>query len=388
MTKLQVSCVLFFLFVSCSDAAYNVLSFGAKPDGKSDSTQGFLRAWEAGCRSATAATVYVPKGRYVLRAVEFRGPCKNEINFRIDGTLVAPLDYWKLGNSGNWILFVQVNRLTVIGGRLDAKGAGFWTCRKSGSNCPVGARSITFNWANDVVVSGLISINSQLSHLVINSCNNVMVRNVRIIAPDQSPNTDGIHVQSSTGVTIDSSTIKTGDDCISIGPGTRNLWMERIQCGPGHGVSIGSLARDFNEEGVQNVTLTNSVFTGSDNGVRIKSWARPSKAFVRGIEYRNIVMRNVKNPIIIDQNYCPNNQGCPNQVRLSSGVKVSGVTYRNIQGTSATQVAVIFDCSPSNPCRGIRLHDLKLTYMRKPAQASCKHIAGTTRGVVVPESCL
>lgn len=78
--------------------------------------------------------------------------------------------------------------------------------------------------------------------------------------------------------------------------------------------SIGSLARDYNEDGVQNVTLTNSVFTGSDNGLRIKSWARPSTAFVTNVNFRNIVMRNVENPIIIDQNYCPNNQGCPKQV--------------------------------------------------------------------------
>lgn len=97
-------------------------------------------------------------------------------------------------------------------------------------------QSITFNWANNIVVSGLTSINSQLSHLVINSCKNVAVRNVKIIAPDQSPNTDGIHVQGSTGVTITGSTIGTGDDCISIGPGTRNLWMEHIKCGPGHGI--------------------------------------------------------------------------------------------------------------------------------------------------------
>lgn len=73
-------------------------------------------------------------------------------------------------------------------------------------------------------------------HVVVNSCKNVNVRNVKIVAPDLSPNTDGIHVQGSTGVTISGSTIQTGDDCISIGPGTRNLWMAKIKCGPGHGV--------------------------------------------------------------------------------------------------------------------------------------------------------
>lgn len=97
-------------------------------------------------------------------------------------------------------------------------------------------QSITFDWASNVMISGLTSINSQLIHIAINSCKNVIVRNVKLIAPDESPNTDGIHIQSSTGVTITGSIMQTGDDCISIGPGTRNLYMSSIKCGPGHGV--------------------------------------------------------------------------------------------------------------------------------------------------------
>ncbi|KAG8369378.1 hypothetical protein BUALT_Bualt14G0005000 [Buddleja alternifolia] len=387
-----VSAILYLHFIlSCFCYAqvaltYNVIKFGAKPDGKTDATQPFLRAWASACGATKMSTIYVPKGRYLIKSAEFRGPCKNKIKVQIDGTLIAPMDYRALGNSGYWILFIQVNRISVIGGSLDAKGAGFWACRKSGQNCPVGARSITFNWVNDAEIRGLTSINSQLMHLVINSCNNVKVSNIKIIAPDLSPNTDGIHVQSSTGVTITNSIIKTGDDCISIGPGTRNLWMEKIQCGPGHGVSIGSLGRDYKEEGVQNVTLINSVFTGSDNGLRIKTWARPSTGFVRNINYKNIVMKNVENPIIIDQNYCPNNQGCPSQ---TSGIKISQVTYQNIQGTSATQVAMAFDCSPSNPCTGIKLEDIKITHLKKnKAQSFCKNVGGTFRGVIMPDNCL
>ncbi|KAF3621036.1 Polygalacturonase [Capsicum annuum] len=393
MAKLIISCIIvlffsvLFLFVELSNAAttYNVLSFGAVPNEQTDATQSFLNAWRAACSSVEATTIYVPKGRYLVGAATFRGPCKNRITVRIDGTLVAPSDYWAIGNSGYWLLFIQVNGISVIGGNLDAKGAAFWACRNSNNNCPVGARSITFNWANDVVVSGLLSINSQLTHLVINSCNNVMVRNVRIIAPDQSPNTDGIHVQSSTGVTITGSRIKTGDDCISIGPGTRNLWMEKILCGPGHGVSIGSLGRNYEEDGVQNVTLTYSIFTGSDNGLRIKSWARPSTSFVKNIYYRNIVMKYVDNPIIIDQNYCPNGQDCPGQ---TSGVKISQVTYKNIEGTSTTEVAMKFDCSPSNPCEGIQIQDIKLTHMNKKAKSFCKNVQGIKKGVILPDSCI
>lgn len=63
-----------------------------------------------------------------------------------------------------------------------------------------------------------------------------MLRKLKINAPSWSPNTDGIHIQSSSGITISNSAIMTGDDCISVGPGTKNLWIERIACGPGHGI--------------------------------------------------------------------------------------------------------------------------------------------------------
>ncbi|KAH7547639.1 hypothetical protein FEM48_Zijuj01G0331100 [Ziziphus jujuba var. spinosa] len=361
--------MMWWLGLSAAAYNYNVMSYGAKADGKTECSRAFVKAWASACGSQRAATMYVPKGRFLIKAVQFSGPCRNRVTVQMDGTLVAPSNYWDMGNSGFWILFIKVTDLAVIGGTLDAKGPAFWACRRSGSTCPVGARSITFNWANNIVISGLTSINSQLSHLVINSCNNVLVRNVNLIAPDQSPNTDGIHVQSSTGITITGATLKTGDDCVSIGPGTKNMLMTNIKCGPGHG----------------NVTLTNAVFTGSDNGVRIKSWARPSKGYVSNIVFQNLIMNNVQNPIIIDQNYCPNNQGCPRQ---SSGVKISGVTYRNIKGSSATPEAVTFDCSRSNPCRGIRLQDIKLTFRNGPATSSCNNIGGTSIGVLIPRSCL
>jgi polygalacturonase len=69
-------------------------------------------------------------------------------------------------------------------------------------------------------------------------------------------------------------------------------------------------------------------------------------------------------------------------------VQISQVTYRNIQGTSATPKAVTFDCSPSNPCRGIELQDIKLTYLNTAATSSCKNIGGTSSGVLMPESCI
>jgi polygalacturonase len=73
-------------------------------------------------------------------------------------------------------------------------------------------------------------------HIVIDKCNNVRVQDVKISAAGNSPNTDGIHVELSSSVNILNSNIATGDDCISIGPGTTNLWIQDIVCGPGHGI--------------------------------------------------------------------------------------------------------------------------------------------------------
>ncbi|KAB1218176.1 Polygalacturonase [Morella rubra] len=391
MSKLLLSwipsCLVCMAFFQSSNAAYyNVANFGARPDGKTDSTQPFLRAWWSACNSITPATIYVPRGTFLLKAIAFTGPCKSSrIVFQIAGTLIAPSDYWSLGNSPYWILFIKVSGVSVYGGSLNANGARYWACRRAGRSCPAGSRSIGFLWSSNVMVSGLTSINSQTVHVNVNSCYDVVLRNLKISAPSSSPNTDGIHVQSSTGVTISSSIIKTGDDCISIGQGSRNLWIDHVDCGPGHGISIGSLGQQVNEDGVQNVTVTSSVFSRTLNGVRIKSWANPSNGYVRNVVFRNIIMKNVYNPIIIDQKYCPSNNGCPSQ---SSGVKISQVTYKNIKGTSASPIAMNFICSSSSPCKGIKLQDIKLTYNNGAATSSCSNAGGMSNGVVIPRSCL
>lgn len=70
----------------------------------------------------------------------------------------------------------------------------------------------------------------------------------------------------------------------------------------------------MNEPGVQNITVKTATFTGTQNGVRIKSWGRPSNGFVKDVLFQHITMVNAQNPIIIDQNYCPGNKGCPGKV--------------------------------------------------------------------------
>ncbi|XP_010259183.1 PREDICTED: polygalacturonase-like [Nelumbo nucifera] len=385
MNSLMSSVFFIPLLLTSIDADINVADFGAKADGKTDASEAFLAAWAAACSSTKPTTIYLPAKKYFLGPVVFRGPCNNSrITLQMDAILVAP-DYQEMASSENWIMFDVVDGLSVIGGYLDGRGSSFWKCKGVSNNCSAGSTSLAIYSSKNIVVQNLTSINSKLGHILVHTCRDVVLQGVRIRAPDQSPHTDGIHVQNSINVSILNAGIKTGDDCISIGQGTTNLWIERVACGPGHGISIGSLAKDLEEEGVENVVVQSVVFTGTQNGVRIKSWGRPSNGYVKGVVFKKVLMKNVNNPIVIDQNYCPRNENCPYQ---DSGVEVNGVSYIDIEGTSATQVALNFDCSPTSPCKEISLQDINLTYQNKPAQSSCQNAFGVARGQIVPPSCL
>ncbi|KAF6161278.1 hypothetical protein GIB67_009165 [Kingdonia uniflora] len=73
-------------------------------------------------------------------------------------------------------------------------------------------------------------------HLVLTGCQGAEISNVVITAPEDNPNTDGIHLGYSSNVEIFDTTIGTGDDCISIGNGTSDVKIHRVTCGPGHGI--------------------------------------------------------------------------------------------------------------------------------------------------------
>lgn len=371
-------------FFSLTNAQYNVQQYGARSDRRTDSAQPFLRAWNAACRSSSPATIEVPRGSFLISQVTFKGPCRNSnIKFSIDGELIALLNYEKSGS--RWIEFDNVDGVSIEGGIIDGRGEALWSCKLNGGNCPFGTTSLLFSDSKNIEIVGLTSRNSQLYHIVFLGCQHVKVVGVNIGAPGNSPNTDGVHVERSSDVTIAQTNIKTGDDCVSVGQGTSGLTIERVFCGPGHGISIGSLGKEDSEEGVQNVIVKSTVFSGTMNGLRIKTWGTGTKSFVNGVTFEDAVMHNVQNPIIIDQNYCPNKNGCPNQ---SSHVKISNVKYVNIRGTSATQDAVNFDCSASNPCSGITMEDIKLTYQNQAARSFCKNADGKASGYMVPSNCL
>ena len=63
-----------------------------------------------------------------------------------------------------------------------------------------------------------------------------------------------------------------GDDCISIQTGCSNVYIHSVNCGPGYGISIGSLGRYNTKACVSNVTVRDVNMHNTMTGVRIKTW--------------------------------------------------------------------------------------------------------------------
>lgn len=166
------------------------------------------------------------------------------------------------------------------------------------------------------MITGITSKDSKNFHANLMSCTNVTFDKFHAIAPEGSPNTDGIHIGWSHNITIKNSKFETGDDCVSIGDGCTNLHIEGVKCGPGHGISVGSLGRNKNEKPVIGVFVKNCTFTGTQNGVRIKTWPDSQPGEVADLHFEDLIMDKVENPIIIEQDYCPHIQ-CKQDVRIA-----------------------------------------------------------------------
>ncbi|KAF5949819.1 hypothetical protein HYC85_011812 [Camellia sinensis] len=131
--------------------------------------------------------------------------------------------------------------------------------------------------------------------------------------------------------------IKIGDVCVSLGDGSQQVNIEKVKCGPGHGISVGSLGKYHGEEPVTGVTLKDCTMTNTMNVVRVKTWPASPSGVASDLHFEDLVMNNVSTPVLIDQQYYPYDQ-C--QSEIPSCVKITNVSFKDIPGTSATELAV------------------------------------------------
>ncbi|KAK9290658.1 hypothetical protein L1049_008831 [Liquidambar formosana] len=225
----------------------------------------------------------------------------------IYGTIEASDDRSDYKNDGkHWLVFDSVQNLLVEGGgTINGNGNIWWqnSCKiNKALPCKDAPTALTFYKCKNLRVNNLKIKDAQQIHVSFEECTNVQASSLTISAPENSPNTDGIHVTGTQNIQISSCVIGTGDDCISVVSGSQKVQAMDITCGPGHGISIGSLGSGHSEAYVSDVTVSRAKLSGTTNGVRIKTWQGGSGS-ASNINFQNVEMYNVSNPIIIDQNY-------------------------------------------------------------------------------------
>ncbi|CAL9084182.1 unnamed protein product, partial [Musa textilis] len=357
-------------------SSYSVTDFGAKGDGVTDDTKAFLDTWNATCRSSGPSILLIPAGKtFLLNPIVFQGPCQFYVRVQVDGDIIRPGQLWG-GHFDHWLLFIHVDHLSIVGsGKIDGQGAAWWSCktnRVSFSSSPLSS----LLHCSRAQVAGLRLINSPRMHLVVGFSSTIRITGLTITAPGDSPNTDGIHIEQSRNVIVSDSTIGTGgDDCISIGTASFHVNVSWVTCGPGHGISVGSLGMDNSRAEVSDIQVSHCNIFSTKNG--------GGYGYANRIIFENINFTAVMNPIIIDQHYCPATV-CAE--KKPSAVQVSDVRFIEARGTSSSQVAINFNCSQNVACTGITIQNVEIQPAQQRGQASsyCFNAHGTVTGVAKP----
>ncbi|KAJ8451620.1 hypothetical protein Cgig2_018254 [Carnegiea gigantea] len=350
------------------------------PSYDSNTFNALIKAWEAACE-VEGGTVEIPAGyTFFIRPLTLQGPCMPGLLLKIDGTIVAPpeISSWSESELLEWINIKWVQNFTIQGnGLIDGRGSEWWDFSKA----------LRFYSSLDVTVRDIRIVNSPQCHLKFDSSARVKVLNVSLYSPEDSPNTDGIHLQETTDVEISHSTIACGDDCISIQTGCSNVHVHHITCGPGHGISLGGLGRNGSFACVSDIVVENIRMHATQFGVRIKTW-QGGKGSVKNVSFSSIRVSNVKVPLDINQYYCENHNNCEN---LTGTVAISNIEFSRIWGTYSGQ-PILFTCSDEVPCVNVNLVDVQL----KPTmshnrggrihQALCQNSYGKTESPLMPSS--
>ncbi len=274
---------------------------------------------------------------------------------------------------------LSVERLLIEGeGCIDGNASvqTWWSRPKTPF---LGWRPRTLLLANcrDVHVAGITMRNSPSWTVHALRSRQLSFTRLRIEAPVDSPNTDGINPESCEGVRIIGVRISTGDDCIAIksgkpGPhgtppasrGTRisNCLLER-----GHGaVVIGSETAG----GVYDVLAEDCLFEGTDRGLRIKTRrGRGRAAIVDGIELRNVRMRRVGTAFVVNSFYYCDPDGRAPHVgdRRALAVDEGTPTVRNLRllnvDCEAVAHAGVYVLGlPEQPVQGINIRNLRIRF--------------------------
>lgn len=359
----------------------NPRAYGAKGNGVVKDTTAIQHAINA-CEAKGGGTVLLTPGTYLSGPIVL----KSNITLKLEkgATLLGSPDFkdypriteFRAPGRQALVSAKDADNVSIVGqGTINGNGYGWWKAARKVRNAGVMGNSFTrprgvvFDHCNHVLIQGVTIENSGMWQIVPYYSNYVTIRNVHILAPQHSPNTDAMDPFSCSHVLIEHVVANVGDDDLAIKSGMPNssnnrpstyITVKDCTFLHGHGLSIGSEIAG----GAQHIYADNITFDGTDNGIRVKA-NRDRGNDVSDLVFKNIHLKNVKNALVISEFYpriYPPKPDPPAPVtRLTP--HFHNITIQNFVATGSKNAGAIAGL-PEAPVRDLVLKNVKIDAQR------------------------
>lgn len=378
----------------------SITDFGGVGDGITLNTKAFREAVYRiqHLRRRGGTLLYIPPGVYITESFNLtshmtlylaKGAVIKATQVTESWPLIAPLPSYGRGRErpgGRYMSFIHgdgLNDVVITGenGTIDGQGEIWWNMWRQGTLQYTRPSLIEFMHSRDIIISNVIFQNSPFWNIHPVYCSNVVVRFVTILAPSDSPNTDGIDPDSSSNVCIEDSYISTGDDLVAVKSGwdeygiaygrpSSGITIRRITGSSSFaGIAVGSETSG----GVENLLAEKINLYNMGVGIHIKTNIGRG-GFIKNITMSDVYMENARKGIKIagDVGDHPDNNFDPNALPV-----VKGITIKSVWGVKVQQPGLIQGLKNS-PFTGICLSNINLHGVMKPRDASwrCSDVSG------------
>ncbi len=276
---------------------FDILEFGAIPDGKTKNTQAIQKAIDA-CHQAGGGMVLCGAGSFLTGSLTLKSNVELHLTAgcRIVGStsLADYADFTASGFIGEnapekstkyLIGAVDAENIAITGpGEINGSGLAFYevksTTGKLSKPPTPRPRLVMLFKCRNVRFEDTSFIDSPCWTFWLMQCREVNVHRVKISGNRRMRNIDGIDIDSCRNVTVSDCLIDTEDDCIVL-RAIQNMFDAPAVC--------------------ENVTVNNCVLDSQCQGIRIGC---PGDALIRNCAFSNLVIKSAVNGITIDHPKC------------------------------------------------------------------------------------